>query len=269
MTLSVDPSAAMPVPPATLDELIWLSHELGRHDRDLIMLAEGNTSALLDDGSFLVKASGARLEQIGGDEFTRLRLEPLLEVVRGATPCDVPTLLAEARSEPSPSPGVPSIETFVHAVCLEMGGARFVAHTHPTQLVGLLSTPDAKKIMTAGPLFPDEAVVCGVAPLYVQYAEPGLELGRTLAIRMREHIAIHGEPPRAILLANHGLVTMGRSASDALAVTLMAVKAARVRAAALAAGGLRPLTAASLYELARRPDEIDRRVRFTGAAGEQ
>jgi rhamnose utilization protein RhaD (predicted bifunctional aldolase and dehydrogenase) len=268
VTLSIDPSAAMPVPRATLDELVWLSRELGQQDRDLILLAEGNTSALLDDGSFLVKASGARLDRIAAREFARLRVEPLLEAVRDAAPRDVAALLADARCEPSPGIGVPSIETFVHVVCLGMGGARFVAHTHPTQLVGLLSTPAAKEILTAGALFPDEAVICGVAPLFVEYSAPGLELGRALAIRLREHLALHGEPPRTILLANHGLVTVGRSASDALAVTVMAVKAARVRAAALAAGGLRPLTAASLNELVRRPDEIDRRVRLTGAAGD-
>jgi rhamnose utilization protein RhaD (predicted bifunctional aldolase and dehydrogenase) len=267
VTLAADPQATRPVPPATLDELVWLSHELGRPDRDLIVLAEGNTSALLDDGSFLIKASGARLERIGTGEFTRVRLEPLLEAVRDTAPRDVAALLAEARSEPSPSARAPSIETFVHAVCLGIGGARFVAHTHPTHLVGLLSTPAAREILTSGPLFPDEAVICGAAPLFIDYADPGIELGRALAIGLREYLAIYDEPPRTILLANHGLVTAGRSASDALATTIMAVKAARVRATALAAGGLRPLAAASLRELARRPDELDRRVRLTGGGG--
>ena len=44
-----------------LDQLIWLSREVGREDRQLAILGEGNTSALADDGTFWVKASGSQL----------------------------------------------------------------------------------------------------------------------------------------------------------------------------------------------------------------
>ena len=43
------------------EELVQLSRDLGREDRHLAILGEGNTSCDLGDGSFLVKASGTSL----------------------------------------------------------------------------------------------------------------------------------------------------------------------------------------------------------------
>jgi len=248
----------------TREQLIGLSHRVGRPERDYVVLAEGNTSALLADGTFLVKSSGARLDGIGADDFVRLRLAPLLEAVRQETSADPDELLADARVNPSPEARPPSIETFVHVVCLGLAGARFVVHTHPTTLVGLLCSPAAEKLLTAGALFPDEVVVCGAAPLYVGYFEPGLRLARAVVPRLHAHMELHGEPPRTIYLGNHGLFTTGSTPAEVLAATEMAVKAARIRAAAHAAGGLRPLAAASVAELAGRADEFGRRERLAG-----
>jgi rhamnose utilization protein RhaD (predicted bifunctional aldolase and dehydrogenase) len=248
------------------EELLALSRDLGRPERDYVVLAEGNTSTLLEDGTFLVKASGARLGGIGPGDFVRLRLEPLLAAVLGGGPADVRALFREARAEPSPGSGDPSIETFVHVACLALAGARWVAHTHPTVLTGLLCSPVAEEILLAGPLFPDEVVVCGPAPVFVPYAEPGLPLARALAPRLRAHEQRFAAPARVVLLANHGLVALGASPAEAEAVTAMAVKAARIRTGALAAGGLRTLAAASVEELGGRRDEVERRARLVGGA---
>ena len=247
-----------------IEELVALSRRIGRPENDYVILAEGNTSLRLDDGTFLVKASGARLDGIGAAEFARLRLTPLLEAVLDDDERDVRELFRSARVEPSPGAGEPSIETFVHVVALGLAGARYVAHTHPTVLNGLLCSTAAEEALLAGPLFPDEVVVCGSAPLYVPYFEPGLELARALAPRLQEHLDRVGEPPRTILLGNHGLVALGGSAVEVEAVTAMAVKAARIRAGALAAGGLRPLPATSVRELVARGDELERRARLVG-----
>jgi rhamnose utilization protein RhaD (predicted bifunctional aldolase and dehydrogenase) len=99
-------------------------------------------------------------------------------------------------------------------------------------------------------------------PLLVPYAEPGLELGRSVARLLESYIERSGVPPRIILLENHGLVALGSSAAEAEATTLMAAKAARIRAIALAAGGLRPLGEDSVAELAGRGDEAARRARL-------
>jgi rhamnose utilization protein RhaD (predicted bifunctional aldolase and dehydrogenase) len=250
-------SRGEPGPGDRLDGLIQLTHKIGS-DPELVILAEGNTSALLDDGTFLCTTSGSRLATVGDRDVVRLRLAPLLDSLRQTGECDVPAVMRAARYD-GRAGAAPSIETFVHVVCLGLGGGAFVVHTHPTQLLGLLCTPAARQILTAGPLFPDEAVVCGQAPLYVDYHAPGIELGRALVARMETYLRRYGEPPRVIFLANHGLVAVGRSASEALAITEMATKAARVRAIALATGKLRPLGADDVSGLVTRLDELDRR----------
>ena len=46
----------MPTP--IIQDLLTLSHEIGREDRGLAILGEGNTSARLSEETFAVKASG-------------------------------------------------------------------------------------------------------------------------------------------------------------------------------------------------------------------
>jgi rhamnose utilization protein RhaD (predicted bifunctional aldolase and dehydrogenase) len=113
-----------------LEQLVRLAREVGRPERDLVVLAEGNVSMLLDDGSFLVKASGARMAELRAEDVVRLRREPLVAAVKDDAPCDEAALLADARVEPGA--GRASIETFVHVACLALAAARVVVHTHPT-----------------------------------------------------------------------------------------------------------------------------------------
>ena len=49
----------MPTP--LIQDLLTLSHEIGREDRGLAILGEGNTSVRLSDDAFAVKASGTCL----------------------------------------------------------------------------------------------------------------------------------------------------------------------------------------------------------------
>jgi rhamnose utilization protein RhaD (predicted bifunctional aldolase and dehydrogenase) len=46
---------------ATLLALVEMSNEIGRPERDFVILGEGNTSAAAGDGTFWVKASGTEL----------------------------------------------------------------------------------------------------------------------------------------------------------------------------------------------------------------
>jgi ribulose-5-phosphate 4-epimerase/fuculose-1-phosphate aldolase len=79
-------------------------------------------------------------------------------------------------------------------------------------------------------------------------------------------VARHGEPPRAIYLGNHGLFALGRTPEHVLQITAMAVKASRVLAGALAAGGATPLTEADADRIDARLDEHYRRERLERAA---
>lgn len=250
------------------DQLLALTAEVGDPVKDYVILAEGNTSTRIDAGSMWVKASGVRMEYADGPEaFVAVELEPLMRALRGQDQAaDLAALLAGARIADQPSTRTPSIETFVHAICLELGGAEFVAHTHPTAVNRLLCARDAEAIYS-GVLFPDEAVVCGPAPLFVPYGEPGLPLGRVMLERFERYLDEHGAPPRLVLLANHGIVALGSTATEAAAITAMAVKGAHIRSGTLGAGGPAFLGAEQAARLFGREDEQARRKGLADAPG--
>lgn len=248
-------------------ELVALTRRIGDPAADLVVLAEGNTSTRLADGTFAVKASGSRMDAADASDFVVADPADLLAALKDpdTTQDEVTALLAAQGDRHDPARRA-SIETLVHLAALEFGGATWVAHTHPTAVVGLLSIVDAERWWRA-PLFPDEAVVVGL-PAWVPYTEPGLALGRSAADAIRSYVDTEGRPPRLVLLGNHGIVALGSSAAEVEAVTTMCVKAARVRAVALAAGTPSPLPAAHAGALADRADEVERRARLGGVAGE-
>jgi rhamnose utilization protein RhaD (predicted bifunctional aldolase and dehydrogenase) len=165
-----------------------------------------------------------------------------------------------------PGAKLASIETMLHALALELPGTQVVGHTHPTAVNALLCSDRAADLV-AGSLFPDQVVVCGAHALLVPYAEPGLPLARAVRRGLAEHLDAHGAPPRLIHLANHGIVALGENAAQVLAVTTMAVKAARVLSGALAVGVPRYLSAETVARLDNRPDELHRRRVLAATSG--
>jgi rhamnose utilization protein RhaD (predicted bifunctional aldolase and dehydrogenase) len=234
------------------DELVALTRRLGDPAADLVVLAEGNTSVRLDDDRFAVKASGSRMDAADTADFVVGELAELIAVLENgaADQAELTCLLSAGVTRAS-------IETLVHVAALA-AGAEWVAHTHPTAVVGLLAVTDAEALWSA-PLFPDEAVVLG-EPAWVPYAAPGITLGRRVHAAIRERLDRDGVPPRLVLLGNHGIVALGATAAEVETITTMAVKAARVRAVALSAGTPAPLDVRHARELAGRPDEAARRA---------
>ena len=69
----------------------------------------------------------------------------------------------------------------MHAFLLTLPGVEFVGHTHVTRINGLLCSARGWEALQAGRrMFPDEIVVCGVAPCCVPYVDPGIPLARAL-----------------------------------------------------------------------------------------
>src|SRR5947208_16891100 len=73
----------MPDSVAVLHELIALSRSLGEPARDLAILGEGNTSARVDESSFLVKASGKELRTADEASFVTVSFPRALAVLDG------------------------------------------------------------------------------------------------------------------------------------------------------------------------------------------
>ena len=231
-----------------------------RAAHDLAILGEGNASARVDEETFWVKASGVQLGRAGRDGFVRVRFAPILDAMDGPSLGDAALreLLKAATIE---GQRLPSIETFLHALCLRREGVRFVGHTHPSIAVGLLSGLRSRDLF-AGCLFPDQIVVLGPALAYVPYADPGLPLALTVRQALAEFCDRWRRGPKVLLMENHGVIALGSTAQEVLNVTQMLVKTCRILVHSLIAGGPRFLSPAQVDRIDKRPDELARRTGF-------
>lgn len=241
-----------------LGDLLGLSHDLGRAERHLAILGEGNTSTRGGNGRFFVKASGSNLATLDARGVTECVADKLLRLLdrTGRSDADIDAALLDARVDPKAKK--PSVEAIFHAWLLTLPGVEFVGHTHPVSVNGVLCSPLAKTF-AARRLFPDEIVCCGEASVFVPYTDPGLKLAQAIRRETEKFRRKHGQVPRIILLQNHGLIALGPSPAAVLAATLMADKAARILLDAAAAGAPRFLTARQVARIAGRPDEHHRR----------
>jgi rhamnose utilization protein RhaD (predicted bifunctional aldolase and dehydrogenase) len=222
-----------------LNQLVTLANHLGNSPLDYVILGEGNTSARADAKAFWVKASGYEMRTITANGFVQVAFERVLALLNRTTLSDqeVKDGLTAAKVDPS-IPAHPSVETLLHALCLGLEGVNFVGHTHPIA-INSLTCSVAFETAFSGRLFPDEIVVCGPAPLLVPYIDPGVPLARQVQKLLGDHIDRYGEPPRVVILQNHGMIALGRSIAQVENITAMMVKTARVLLGTFAAGGPR------------------------------
>jgi len=249
----------------TRADLVRMSRSLGDPSKDYVILGEGNTSARIDDERFYVKASGTQMATIGEHEFVEVRGAPVLEMVDAGDLSDGQIL--ERLMDACVWRGAmrPSVETVLHAVLLQAPQISFVGHTHPTAVNAILCSERWRELL-AGRLFPDEIVVCGPAPALIPYVDPGLPLACAVRDGLRTYVEGYGEPPKVILMQNHGLIALGATASAVENATAMAVKAARVILAAAVVGGLHYLSPEHVARIHTRPDE-EYRKRFLEHTG--
>jgi rhamnose utilization protein RhaD (predicted bifunctional aldolase and dehydrogenase) len=252
---------------SVLKQLAEMSANLGNPTNDYVILGEGNTSALNPDRTFWVKASGYQLPTIDESGFVRVSLDRALAILDEGdlSDSDIKAKLLEVRVDPDtgrwPAPNNairPSTETVFHAICLSLEDVNFVGHTHATAVNALTCSQAFEEAFT-GRLFPDEIVMCGPAPVLVPYTDPGIPLAREIRRRIDSYIEVHAERPRVILMQNHGVVALGKTAEQVENVTAMMVKTARVLLGAYAAGGPHFLTDDNVARIHTRPDEAYRR----------
>ncbi len=241
-----------------IEKLLWLSHEIGRDDRHLAILGEGNTSADLGDGTFLIKASGGNLASLDASGLSRVKFDTILDAINDHTLNDsgVREVLLASRADADSR--LPSVETFMHAICLREAGAKWIGHCHPVSVLQVLcsqqgATPFLQHV------FPDEIVVCGRDLAVVPYIDPGIELARSVRASLQKFDADFGGPPKVILLENHGPVALGQSEREVLNILLMLDKWARILIGNFTLGGPKFLPDATATRIDTRPDEHYRR----------
>ncbi|MDQ1752679.1 MAG: hypothetical protein QOE71_3735 [Pseudonocardiales bacterium] len=241
-----------------LDRIISLSRTLGAPGRDLVILAEGNTSVRTGADRMLVKASGAHLATAGPDDFVEVGLAEMVALL------DNPDTDQQSIADVFNRVGVatgrrPSVEAMLHAICLQEGGASVVGHTHPVPVNALLCSEHAETLASVI-VYPEQIVILGRKAMLIPYVDPGLLLARLVRDRLRQHIAAEGAPPKVIYLANHGMFALGATTAEVLRITEMAVKVSRIMQAGLAVGALSPLTDHDSDRIDEREDEQHRRA---------
>jgi rhamnose utilization protein RhaD (predicted bifunctional aldolase and dehydrogenase) len=177
-----------------LQELLSLAARLGL-DPLLVQGPGGNISHKCH-GVMWVKASGTWMM----DAMTRSILVPVdlaavLAGLRAGDPsCE--TCSAFVRHDLLPSPLRPSIETTLHAVMPQ----RVVLHVHCVETIARACLSDAPERL--------EPALAGLEWAFVPYVRPGVPLARKMAEQLRRGTNV-------VVLAKHGLVVAGDSASEA------------------------------------------------------
>jgi rhamnose utilization protein RhaD (predicted bifunctional aldolase and dehydrogenase) len=244
----------LPLPVETLRRMLDLSHQLGREERKLAILGEGNTSARLSADTFVVKASGSNLGALTEAGTAACRFDALLPLLDRKAMTDAAIDEALFASRVDPNSRKPSVEAMFHAWLLTLPGVNFVGHTHAVEVNKILCTKHAKAFATKRGC-PDEIVCCGAEFVLVPYIDPGLKLAQGIRAAVKAYIKRVARAPRIILLENHGVIALGATPEAVLAATLMVAKAAEIFNGAMALGGARFLTPAQAARIAGRPDE--------------
>jgi len=240
-----------------LQDLLTLSHELGREDRGLAILGEGNTSARVGDDTFFVKASGTCLGTLKEEDAVECRMPALLPLLEkdSLTDQQIDDALLAARVDSKAKK--PSVEAVFHAYLVSLPVIKFVGHVHAIAVNQILCSPRARDFAEHR-MFPDEIVCCSTASVFVPYTDPGVKLAQVIRRETEAFIKKQQRQPRIILMQNHGVIALGATWQAVLTAMLMAEKAARIFVGAAALGGPVFMSEANVQRIAGRPDEAYR-----------
>lgn len=241
-----------------LEELVQLSHQLGKEERALAILGEGNTSADNGDGTFYVKASGTSLGTLTSAGLSKVSHQKVAEILSrdDLTEEDIEQGLIDCLADPAHKK--PSVETFLHSLCITEGDAKWVGHTHTTSVLSILASKEGAKPFLRH-LCPDAIVVCGLHVAVVPYVNPGLDLAYAIRDSLREFKAKHGKAPKVILMENHGPVALGQTSTEVFNIMLMLDKWAKIILGAQTMGGLNYMPDEEAARIDNRLDEAYRR----------
>lgn len=178
-----------------IQQLVEISQYFGK-DKSFVIAGGGNTS-YKDAEKIWIKASGISLATIDENGFVSLLREKLKGVSKKAYSIDPLQRENEVKADLhsailEPKTLRPSVETSLHDAI----DYRFIVHTHPTKVNGLLCSLNAKK--SCHELFGDKI-------LFIPYTDPGY----ILFIKVEKEIVAFkekwGEVPKIIFLENHGV----------------------------------------------------------------
>lgn len=184
-----------------VDDLISLSHKVAPY----VVGYEGNVSKKNGD-VFFIKASGTRLSEVDKKCFVKYDFE--LNQLNNLNHRG-------------------SMELDFHAFLLSFSQINYVCHTHPTQTMKILCS-DKIIDFAEKRLFPDQVVFNGPMSCVIPYTKPGNLLKKVIEKKILSWVQKYDELPKLILLANHGIITVGRTPNECLLKTEICEKSASI-----------------------------------------
>ncbi len=191
--------------------------EIGKKiaDKGLVVGPGGNISARVDNIVYM-KASGICLEEAKTSDYIGVDLKTG-DIVDGNKK--------------------PTCEIAMHLGCyLERKDITAVIHTHPT-----IATAIGMQDITLKPFTPHLAALVGDIPT-IKYLVPG---GKELAEEVKKIIKKHN----AVLMCNHGLLTVGSDLREAYYKTLLIEDACKTFVVAKSLGRIKFLTGAQVEQI--------------------
>lgn len=200
--------------------------EIGKicYQKGLISASDGNMSCRMSDGSIIITAAGAMKGFLSPEQLAKVDMQG--RVLSPGAKC--------------------STETNIHLVCYhERPDVHAVLHCHPPHAVALT----VAEIDMQMPIIPEMIVTIGGIPT-TPFATPGtLELGESIrdVVRCSD----------ALVMRNHGSVTVGPNILDAFKKLDMIEHTARILwLAHTVRGGLEPLSDEAVAKLLATRDML-------------
>jgi L-fuculose-phosphate aldolase len=120
-----------------------------------------------------------------------------------------------------------SMEFSFHKYLYQNFDIKYIAHTHPTNLLKILVSEKVYKFANKR-MFPDQVIFNGKKSCVIPYAKPGEPLMRMIQVYLEEFIKKEKFFPNTILLKNHGLITCGQTINECLYATEICEKSAEI-----------------------------------------
>jgi rhamnose utilization protein RhaD (predicted bifunctional aldolase and dehydrogenase) len=178
-----------------LKQLVDISRLYGI-DPEFVIAGGGNTS-FKDDSYLWIKASGTSLATITEDGFVKMDRKGLARIAGNTYSTDALKREAEIIKElfacvADKSDKRPSVETSLHNLL----DFKYVVHTHPTLVNGLLCAKNSRK---------ETSEIFGSEVLIIEYTDPGYILFKLVERNIHDYVKKFGKEPQIIFLENHGV----------------------------------------------------------------
>jgi rhamnulose-1-phosphate aldolase/alcohol dehydrogenase len=192
-----------------LDILVYASRLIGM-DSKLVVWGGGNSSVKVMGTDHAgrpirilwMKGSGSDMRTIVHKQFTPLRLDDLLPLIKREAMTDDEMVGYQSKSVLEPGAPKPSIETLLHAFL----PPTHIYHTHADAICTLTDAANGRELIEE---------VYGNTITVIPYLRPGFLLSKKTGEAFAKNPGL-----RAIILDKHGLITWGDSAKDAYLQTI-------------------------------------------------